>query len=203
MTVNRTLSQTQGAIKKNYRVNNAFESFPTIQTMVDVAVASNTSVAAATTLASGVVTTISGASLTDPNEYRALRIKGNQAGVVGTVVVTGYDRGGKVVTDRIAASGASAVDGVIPMSAIAFITFPAYFAAGDTISVGVSEKLGLYRPIASTADVVMMERKATAATEFTVESSTGTVSAVYGTVTPSGGITADDSFKFSFNTKIF
>lgn len=203
MVVNRTLSQTQGAIKKNYRVNNAFESFPTIQTMVDVAAASNTAVLASTVLASGVTTTISGASVSDPNEYRALRIKGNQAGVAGTVVITGKDRGGKVVTDRIAASGASAVDGVIPMAEVISIVLPAYVAATDEISVGVSEKLGLYRPIESTADVVLAERKATAATEFTVESSTGTVNATYGTVVPSGGIVADDSFKFSFNTKIF
>jgi len=203
MTVDRKLSQTQGAIKKNWRVNNAFESFPTIQTMVDVAAASDTSVAAAVTLAAAATTTISGGSVTDPNEYRALRIKGNQAGVAGNVVITGYDRGGKVVTDTIAANGASAVDGVIPMLTLASITFPALVGAGDTISVGVSEKLGLYRPIESTADVVLAERKATAADEFTVESSTGTVNATYGTIVPSGGIVADDSFKFSLETKIF
>jgi len=202
MTVDRKLSQTQGAIKKNWRVNNAFESFPTIQTMVDVAAASDTAVAAAVTLAAAATTTISGGSVTDPNEYRALRIKGNQAGVAGNVVITGYDRGGKVVTDTIAANGASAVDGVIPMSEVASITFPALVGAGDTISVGVSEKLGLYRPIESTSDVVLSERKATAASEFTVES-TGTVNATYGTIVPSGGIVADDSFKFSLETKIF
>jgi len=202
MSVNRTLSQTQGAIKKNYRVNNAFESFPTIQTMVDVAAASDTSVMAATLLASGVTTTISGATLTDPGEYRAFAIKGNQSGVAGTVVITGYDRGGKVVTDRIASSGATSVSGVIPMSEIISVVLPAYVAATDTISVGVSSKLGLYRPISSTADVVMEERKATADSAFTIET-LGTVNATYGTVIPSGTIVADDSFRFSINTKIF
>ena len=143
MTVNRTFSQGQGALKKNHKLNSVYDSFPTVQTMVDVAAASDTAVAAAVTLASGATTTISGASVTDPAEYRAVRIKGNQAGVAGTVVVTGRDRGGIIVTDRIAANGASAVDGVIPMAEVISVTFPAYVAAGDTISVGVSEKLGL------------------------------------------------------------
>lgn len=203
MGVERKLSQALGALKKGYTADNAFVSFPTVQTMVDVAAASNTAVAAAVTLASGATTVISGGTVTDPGEYRALRIKGNQAGVAGTVVVTGYDRGGRVVTDRIDASGSSAVDGLVPMNTIASITFPARVASGDTISVGVSEKLGLYRPIVSTSDVVLMERKATAATEFTVESSTGTVDATYGTVIPSGGITAVDTFKLSFETLQF
>ncbi|MEA2037191.1 MAG: hypothetical protein U9O94_06775 [Nanoarchaeota archaeon] len=203
MTVNKKLSQTLGALKKGYTVNNAYESFPTIQTMVNVAAASNDSVASAVTLASGAITTISGASLTDPGHYRTIRIKGNQAGVAGNVVVVGYDRGGRVVTDTIAASGASAVDGVIPMSAIASITFPEYVAAGDTISIGVSDKLGLYRPIESTADVVLAEKKASADTEFAVQTSTGTVNAMYGTIVPSGTLTALDSFKFSFETKQF
>ncbi len=203
MGVERKLSQTLGALKKGYVANNPYESFPTVQTMVDVAAASNTSVAAAVTLASGATTTVSGATVTNPGEYRALRIKGNQAGVVGTVVVTGYDRGGRVVTDRIAASGASAIDGLVPMASISHITFPARFASGDTISVGVSEKLGLYRPVVATSDVVLMEKKASAATEFTVQSSTGTIDATYGTVVPSGTITALDSFKMSYNTKNF
>jgi len=202
MNVSRKLSQTQGALKKGYTADNAYESFPIIQTMADVEAASNTAVLASTALTAAAVT-VSGASVSDPNEYRAVRITGNQVSVAGTVVITGRDRGGRIVTDRIAAAGASTVDGVIPMAAVVTVLLPVLVAAGDEISVGVSEKLGLYRPIETTADVVMMERKATAADEFTVESNTGTVSATYATVTPSGGIVADDSFKFSFNTKQF
>ena len=203
MTVDRRLSQGQGAIKKSWRVDNAYESFPTIQTMIDVSEASNTAVAAATTLASGATTTISGGSVTDPSHYRAMRITGSAAGITGNVVITGYDRGGRVVTDTIAAAGASTVDGVIPMMSVASVNFPAYNTVGDTISVGVSEKLGLYRPIESTADVILIERMRTAASEFTVERAGETVNATYGTIVPSGTIIGDDSFKFSFETKIF
>jgi len=123
-------------------------------------------------------------------------------GVAGTVVITGKDRGGKVVTDRIAAKANSTIDGVIPMSEVLKIVFPARVSAGDTISIGISEKLGLYRPIEASADLVLSERKASAASSFTTEAN-GTISATYGTVIPTGGITAHDSFKLDYLTKIF
>lgn len=201
MTVNKKLSQTQGAIKKNYRVDNAFETFPVVQVMSLVDAVSRTAVHAAVTLASGVTTTVTTA-ITNPDCYRALNITGNQAGVAGVVVISGKDRGGKVVTDRITAVDNTTVDGVVPMVEVLKIVFPARVAAGDTIAVGISEKLGLYRPIEASADLVLSERKASAATSFTTEAN-GTISVAYGTVIPTGGITAHDSFKFDYLTKIF
>jgi len=201
MTVNKKLSQTLGALKKNYRADNAFESFPVVQVMALVDAKSATAVHAAVTLASGVTTTVITA-ITNPDCYRALSITGNQVGVAGTVVITGKDRGGKVVTDRIAAKANSTIDGVIPMSEVLKIVFPARVSAGDTISIGISEKLGLYRPIEASADLVLSERKASAASSFTTEAN-GTISATYGTVIPTGGITAHDSFKLDYLTKIF
>ena len=201
MTVNKKLSQTLGALKKNYRADNAFESFPVVQVMSPVAAISRTAVHAAVTLASGVTTTVTTA-ITNPDCYRALNITGNQAGVAGVVVITGKDRGGKVVTDRITAVDDTTVDGVIPMSEVLKIVFPARVAAGDTIAIGISGKLGLYRPIDASADLVLSERKAAAADSFTVEAN-GTINATYGTVIPTGGITAADSFKFDYLTKIF
>lgn len=202
MTVNKTLSQTLGALKKGYRANNAFESFPVCQTMKNVVAVSATHVLAATTLASGVVTTVSG-SITDPDVYRALRVTGNAVGIYGNVVITGKDRGGKVVTDTIIASGNTTVDGVVPMSEVIQVVLPARTTVGDTVSVGISGKLGLYRPVDTSADVIEVERKASAATSYTEDGSAGTVDATYGTITPSGVITAGDSFRFNYETKIF
>jgi hypothetical protein len=201
MSVNKKLSQTLGALKKNYRADNAFESFPVVQVMSLVDAKSATAVHAAVTLASGVTTSVTTA-ITNPDCYRALSVTGNQAGVAGTVVITGKDRGGKVVTDRIAAADNTTVDGIIPMSEVLKVVFPARVAAGDAISVGISEKLGLYRPIEASADLVLSERKASAASSFTTEAN-GTISATNGTVIPTGGITAHDSFKFDYLTKIF
>lgn|SRR5574341_407875 len=103
---------------------------------------SDTAVLAATTLAVGATTTVT-TGITNPAVARALRIKGNQAGIVGNVVITGTDMAGNVITDTIAANGANGVDGVKAFKTVTQIVLPQRVTAGDTISVGFCDKLGL------------------------------------------------------------
>jgi hypothetical protein len=175
--------------------------FPVVQTMVDVEVQSATKVVGATTLASGTTTTLSG-TLTDPNEYRALTITGNASTVAGNVVITGKDWGDRTITETIAANGAALVSGTLPFKSLDKVVLPARVAAGDTISIGVSSALGLYRPVKVAADVLLVERKATASSSFTTEA-LPTVSTTGNTFVPATAIIADDSFKVSYLTEVF
>lgn len=81
--------------------------------------------------------------ITSPAVPRALQIKGNQAGVAGDVVIEGTNYADETITETIAANGATAVDGTEAFKTITKITVPALAGAGDTISVGWNDKLGL------------------------------------------------------------
>ena len=94
------------------------------------------------------------------------------------------------------------MDGLVPMADVFKISLPAYVAAGDEISVGITDKLGLYRPIQTIADVVLLQRMGAASTSFARENSVGTIDAAYGTLLPSGGVVANDRFMISYNSKV-
>ena len=81
--------------------------------------------------------------ITNPDVPRTLTITGNQAGITGNVVIEGTDASGAAITDTIAASGTSTVEGVRAFKTVTKITVPTRNAAGDTISVGTAKKLGL------------------------------------------------------------
>ncbi len=106
------------------------------------AAASQTNVLAATTLANGSTTVVT-TGITNPDVPRAVQLKGNQASVTGNVVVVGTDFGGNAITDTIASNGTNAVAGTKAFKTITQITLPARGAAGDTISLGSIEVLGL------------------------------------------------------------
>jgi hypothetical protein len=72
-----------------------------------------------------------------------LQIKGNQAGIAGNVVIEGTNMAGEVISETIAANGANAVNGTKAFKTVIKITLPAQTTAGDTISVGVTDALGL------------------------------------------------------------
>ena len=201
MGLKRRNSQIWGGSKKGWAQDTFEGGFPIVQTMVAVEVESATKVVGATTLADGSVTTLSG-TLTDPNEYRALTITGNQSTVSGNVVITGKDWGDRTIRETIAANGAALVSGTLPFKSLDNIQLPARVAGGDTISVGVSSALGLYRPIKVSADVVLNERKASGATEFSTEAAP-TVVVATGTFQPATAIVAADSFKVSYLTEVF
>lgn len=108
----------------------------------DAVAASDTAVHAAITLpTSG--TTIVTTAITNPAVPRALRIKGNAAGITGNVVIAGTNYAGEAITETIAANGDSAVEGSKAFKTVTSITVPTRTQASDSISIGFNEKLGL------------------------------------------------------------
>jgi hypothetical protein len=104
--------------------------------------AGDVGVHAAITLADGVITEAT-TNITNPKVPRALRIKGNVAGITGDVVIEGTNYNDEPITETIAASGGSRVEGNKAFKTITKITVPARNAEGDTISIGWNDKLGL------------------------------------------------------------
>lgn len=108
----------------------------------DAVAASDTAVHAAITLPTSGTTTVN-TGITNPTVPRALRIKGNAAGITGNVVITGTNYNDDVITETIAANGANAVECNKAFKTITQIVVPTRTQASDTISVGFNEKLGL------------------------------------------------------------
>jgi len=201
----RRLSQVLGAISKGWSVDTNDGPSPVSQLMVAVPAADADAVLASTALANGATTTISGTvSLTHPTKYRGLSITGNAVGITGSVVVTGRDWSGQTISETIVASGTQTILGNRPFRYVDIVVLPARNNASDELSVGISNKLGLYRPLVSSdADFLQLERKASGDSEFTVEGTLPTVDATYNTFLPDGGITASDSFRADYLTDIF
>ena len=84
------------------------------------------------------------ANLSSPAVPRSLRVKGNQAGVAGNVVVTGTNFQGVEITETFALNGANAVEGVKAFKTITQVDLPVQVNAGtDTVSIGAGNNLGL------------------------------------------------------------
>lgn len=100
-------------------------------------------VLAATTLTTAVQTITSG--ITNPDFSRVLSITGAMAGgsLTGNVVITGTDIRGNAISDTIALNGNSTVDGIKAFKTVSSVQLPVRVSAGDTVSVGISDKLGL------------------------------------------------------------
>lgn len=163
-----------------------------------VAAASDTSVHAAVTLADGETTTVTTA-ITDPDVYRVVTVKGNQASIAGNVVVTGTDWAGNTVTDTIALDEANSVSGVKAFKTVTSILLPARTSAGDTVSLGCADVFGLTRPVAAEADVIYVGIAADAvnASTFTYEAASA-VDTTNNTVTPTSSITASDDLTIDY-----
>lgn len=109
----------------------------------DAVVASNTAVHAAVTLPDADTLEVTTA-ITNPAYPRALRVKGNASGIAGNVVIEGTNIADEAITETIALSGATAVEGNKAFKTVTKITLPAKTnASGDTVSVGFNEKLAL------------------------------------------------------------
>ena len=106
--------------------------------------ASATAVHAAVTLGNAVTTTVT-TSITDPDFPRVLSITGAMTGgsLTGNVVITGTDIRGNSITDTIALNNNGTVDGIKAFKTVTSILFPARVTSGDTVSIGISDKLGL------------------------------------------------------------
>lgn len=199
MGLRKKLSSVLGAMKKGYAIDTQEGSLPVCQVVKNVKAASNTAIHAAVTLTTAKQSITS--NIINPDVLRGLSVIGNQASVYGNVVINGHDYAGRAISETILASGVTLGEGNKAFKDVTSIVFPVKVATSDAISVGITSKLGLVRPILSAGDLILTERKATAATEFTVEDN-GAVSIANDTVIPSGTIVANDTFIFHYTTEI-
>ena len=98
-------------------------------------------VLAAVTLDASLTQTVT-TFLMQPDFPRALSITGNQT-QAKSVVITGTDIRGNVITDTIVLNNSSTVVGIKAFKTVTSILFPTRTAGGDTVTVGFSNKLGL------------------------------------------------------------
>lgn len=103
---------------------------------------SATAVHAAVTLGAAAQDVTTG--ITNPDVPRTVTVKGNASGIAGNVVITGTNMLGEEITDTIALSGDSEVEGVKAFATVTGINMPAKTnESGDTVSVGVAKKFGM------------------------------------------------------------
>lgn len=151
----RRLSQTL----KGIVVDTKEGPFPVVELIKNPAVADNTGVHAAVTLSASAEQTID-TGMTNPDVYRTIRLKGNQATVSGVVTLRGTDLAGRIITEDVLVTGTVAVDSNQAFKEIRNATFPVRQAASDSISLGLGADLGLSRPLAeglSDVDLVELE----------------------------------------------
>lgn len=106
------------------------------------AAASNNSVLSAKglTTAAQVITT----GITNPSVPRNISITGSATGIAGNVVIKGTNYNGDSISETIALSGTSTVEGAKAFKTVTEIDLPIKTnASGDSISVGLGEILGL------------------------------------------------------------
>lgn len=82
-------------------------------------------------------------NIESPAYPRALRIKGNQAGITGDVVITGTNINDELITETLAANGVNVVEGTKVFKTVTKLVVPARNGAGDKIDFGWNDKLGL------------------------------------------------------------
>lgn len=102
---------------------------------------SATSILAATTLHASDTTTVT-SFVSQPDFPRVISITGNQT-QAKTVTITGTDIRGNTITDTITLNNTATVDGIKAFKTVTSILLPSRTGSGDTISVGISDKLGL------------------------------------------------------------
>lgn len=112
------------------------------QKWANPAAAAAAAVLAATGLADGATTAVT-TNITNPDFARKLSVTGNQGSAVGNVVITGTDYEGNVITETIVANGVATVPGTKAFATVTSVVLPARGAGGDTISVGITDALGL------------------------------------------------------------
>jgi len=104
--------------------------------------ASATTVHAAVTLTAAAQTVTT--SITNPDFPRILSITGNAGGIAGNVVISGTDIRGNAISNTIALNGSSTVNGTKAFASVTSIVLPIKTnGSGDTVSIGISDKLGL------------------------------------------------------------
>jgi len=124
----------------------------TTQRTINVAAISNTAILAATALTTSEQTITT--NITNPDVYRVLSVKGNEADMNQTVILIGTNFAGERIADSMTLNGTAVVNGVKPFKTVTKIILPAQLDADETVSVGTTSKLGLYNAISATSDVL-------------------------------------------------
>lgn len=193
--VRRRLSQTLGQIKKGYVVDTFEGGFPAEQVTNAPDAQSNTAVLSATALTAS-AQVISG-SITDPDVFRALRLVGNQADVLASVTVVGKDWADRTIQDTVTVSGTTPVNTNWPFKSVDQVQLPAQSAGGQTVSVGISNKLGLYRPVVvGVTALELLEVDAVVETEAALDTT-------YSTYTPTTVPNASRVYKANYLVDTF
>ncbi len=118
------------------------KAYPVVQNWTAPDAPSATAILAATLLTTAVQSITSG--ITNPDFPRILTVTGGDGNVTGNVTIVGTNIRGEAITDVIASSGTDTVAGVKALKTITSISLPVYAVAGtETISIGISDKLGL------------------------------------------------------------
>jgi len=122
-------------------------SFGHTETNKLVAAASDTAVHAAITMTSSAQTITT--SITDPDVPRVLKVQpGGTAADVGNglMTITGTNVEGKIITDtfQLVDGDTTEIDGKMAFKTVTSISVPACEGTGATVSVGYTNKLGLY-----------------------------------------------------------
>lgn len=191
----RRLSQTLGALRKGFAVDTKEGAFPVHQYMKDVLGGTNNSVHAAVTLTTAAqeVTT----AITNPDVYRAISVVGNQPDVYASVTVHGTDWADRGISEVLLASGTVAATSLQPFKTVTKISLPARTATGQTVAVGMSNKLGLYRPFAEgQTGVVVLKMDGT-------PEATAAVDTTYGTFTPTTTPNNTHDYEVNYLTDVF
>jgi len=103
---------------------------------------SATAVHAAVALADGEATVVT-TEITSPDVPRIVTIKGNAAGIVGDVVISGTNILDAQITETIALNGSTEVLGTKAFKTVTQIDLPARTQVADTVSVGIGKKFGI------------------------------------------------------------
>lgn len=102
---------------------------------------SNTGVLAATALTAEAQTIKEGIS--DSAVPRNISVVGNVLGITGNVVIKGTNYNNESISETLALNGTTVVEGAKAFKTVTEIDLPIQTAAGNTVSVGFGEKLGL------------------------------------------------------------
>ena len=170
----KKLSQTLGQLKKGFAYDSALGKMPVTQVVAAPALGTATAIHANITLPT-TGTTLVTTGITQPDVARVLEIKGNAAGIVAKVTITGLDANGFVQTDTITANGTAAVSGVKAFSVVNSILVGARTTAADAISVGTTAALGLIRPIDLATDFQLVSIDGASEAAASVDNANDTV----------------------------
>lgn len=103
--------------------------------------ASNTAILVATALTAAIQVITE--NINNPATPRNIKIVGNATGIAGNVVIKGTNYNGDIITETLALNGTTAVEGAKAFRTVTEIDLPIQTAAGNTVSVGFGNKLGL------------------------------------------------------------